>query len=248
MSVTFANVTGVKIPEGEVTKIQETSGQKRVLWEKKSTKDKTIFIEQYSSYDKKTYYSHYFSNPIDYPNRSGGGDIGFPNSSPFGMGNYWGLGNTDTINDIEWKLGVGSNFTLYSAKNYTAPAYNKDDWHEVIDAEWSVTPVHIWAATSSGEWGDKSRSFGPIEVNTPAITLSPTKGASVRLSSITNFNTFVSLFERDKISSSYPKSQYPNIRVEFALRASSPDLGLSMPDINLRRDYNSPLISFYASR
>ena len=36
MSVTFANVTAVKIPQGDVTKIQETSGQKRVLWEKKN--------------------------------------------------------------------------------------------------------------------------------------------------------------------------------------------------------------------
>ena len=57
MSVIFADVTDITIPEGSVTKIEETSGLKRVLWEKKTEKSYTLTIRatNVNGYDEDTF-------------------------------------------------------------------------------------------------------------------------------------------------------------------------------------------------
>ncbi|MBR0034477.1 MAG: hypothetical protein IJP54_02265 [Synergistaceae bacterium] len=55
MSVEFANVTDITIPQGEVTKIEETSTG-RVLWEKKSTEQTytfTVRVSNDNGYDER---------------------------------------------------------------------------------------------------------------------------------------------------------------------------------------------------
>lgn len=55
MSVEFANVTDITIPEGSVAKIEETS-TKRVLWQKKATEQIykfTVRVTNVNGYDER---------------------------------------------------------------------------------------------------------------------------------------------------------------------------------------------------
>ena len=56
MSVEFANVTDITIPEGSVAKIEETS-TKRVLWQKNIEKTYTITVRatNVNGYDEDTF-------------------------------------------------------------------------------------------------------------------------------------------------------------------------------------------------
>ena len=59
VSMDFSGITEVKIPQGEVTKITETSGSKRVLWEKVRpycgyfihVKPSSSSIDEFTSYE-----------------------------------------------------------------------------------------------------------------------------------------------------------------------------------------------------
>ena len=230
MSVTFANVSAITIPQGDVTKITETITGK-VLWEKVQVDVgyPRMYVGGYSTEKNSTQYCT-MVNGTSYH------DSYITAQTP-----YWNLTSLMLSAFSSFpRLKVGDTFTAYYVNNGTERTNWSTQSHLVTDAAWSFSNITLQGTNMSNK---HTSSVFTLTNSTFPVTLSSTSGSSVKIASIkSSLSEYVNTFENlpvttSTVSSYYPKSEYPYIYMSFHLKATSQALGGIMVDDHIFHAY-----------
>ena len=223
MSVDFANVTEVKIPQGDVTKITDSSG--RILWQKVQDGYPKMFVAGYSNYTNRYHYSNLISKSNTYEKLPGLTEYSNANN-PYDT--LWRLTSLNLVPASYLKtLKVGDKFTAYYVNNDTEKTNWQTQAHLVTDAKWTFSNVRLVAGQVGGGMGT---AIYPTSAS-PIITLSASSGSSVTVSALkTNFSEYINIYDNSSYGSYFSKSNYPYLAMSVELTVSSSSLGISVTD------------------
>ena len=226
MSVTFANVSAVNIPQGDVSKITETTSG-RVLWEKQATGYPRYFMLAETTIGKfATVFRNYYAPPTYFASYSP--PSGITQTSSLGVNSVL-LTPTGAIQTSTY-LSTGNKFTACYVTSSSDETNIPTTAKKLTDAKWKVTRLRLRACTQgqayTAQGYDVSSSIG---IDLPAsqipITFSGTSGTSISITSITSPASYRSIYEGYSGDSRYlSKTTAPYLYGAFGLGYTSTSL------------------------
>ena len=238
MSVTFANVTDIKIPEGNVTKIQETSGLKRVLWEKDDSEkykgDTKYYFLKYKRSNGDIYYGSCLQK-----NGKTIKDLEGQHSFALKATDLTTTSLTSNVNYNEIiKVSVGDEFTMCYVKGPKSLLWPSsipqkmtimdllihNEITEISDVTWDISTAGAYSQGAIFYPSTILENVNGILSSSPSpcITFSTVNsGNTIKISSImTKINEYKTILESDW-GAKYSKSSYPYIGGLSSIRVIS---------------------------